>query len=108
MYTTRPVAPAVLDRIGDEAAKAARVALDETLRICMYESFVQKLEARDLPTLIIGGIHDPIFSPEALRSVVAAPFANARVALLDASHEVPIEQPREFAALIQAFVAGLQ
>jgi len=108
MYTTKPVAAAVLDRIGDEAAKARQVALDETLRICMYESFVQKIVAHDLATLIIGGIHDPIFPPDALRFGVAAPFPKARIALLDSNHEAPIEQPREFAALIEAFVAGLQ
>ena len=108
MYTTKPVAAAVLEQIGDEAAKARPVALDETLRICMYESFVEKIVARDLATLIIGGIHDPIFPPDALRFGVAAPFPKARIALLDSNHEAPIEQPREFAALIEAFVAGLQ
>jgi non-heme chloroperoxidase len=107
-YTSKPVAAAVLDRIGEEAAKARQVALDETLRICINESFVEKLAAPDLPTLIIGGIDDPIFSPDALRYAVAAPFPKARIALLDSNHEVPIEQPREFAALIQAFLAGLQ
>jgi pimeloyl-ACP methyl ester carboxylesterase len=73
----------------------------------MYDSFVEKLAAPDLPTLIIGGIHDPIFSEDVLRHVVAAPFPKTRIAMLDSNHEVPIEQPREFAALIQAFVAGL-
>jgi pimeloyl-ACP methyl ester carboxylesterase len=108
MYTTKPVPAEVLSRIGDEAAKADKIALDETLRICMYESFVEKLVASDLPTLIVVGIHDSIFSPDVLRSVVAAPFKKARIALLDSNHEVPIEQPREFAALIEAFVAGVQ
>ena len=97
-----------MDRIGEEGAKARQVALDETLRICTYESFAEKLTARDLPTLVIGGIHDPIFPSDSLRDAVAAPFRKARIALLDSNHEVPIEQPREFAALIQAFVAGLQ
>lgn len=106
MYTTKPVAAAVLDRIGEDAAKARQVALDETLRICMYESFVEKLAAPDLPTLIAGGIHDQIFSLDTLRDVVAAPFPKARIVMLDSNHELPIEQPREFAALIQAFVAG--
>ena len=107
-YTTKPVEAAVLDRIGEEAAKASQLALDETLRICTGDSFAEKLTAIDLPTLVIGGIHDPIFSPDSLRYAVAAPFRKARIALLDSNHEVPIEQPREFAALIQAFVAGLQ
>lgn len=108
MYITKPVAPEVLDRIGADAAKAARVALDETLRICTEESFADKLGAEDIPTLVIAGIHDRIFSPDALRYGVAAPFVNARLALLDSNHEVPIEQPREFAALIEAFLAGLR
>ena len=106
MYVTMPVADEVLDRIGEEAAKAREVALNETLKICVHESFVEKLAVPDLPTLIIGGIHDPIFSSEALHAV-AAPFPKARIALLDSNHEIPIEQPREFAALIEAFVAGL-
>lgn len=106
-YTTKPVSDAVLDRIGADAAKARQVALDETLRICMYESFVEKLAAPDLPTLIVGGMHDLIFPEDVLRHVVAAPFQKARIAMLDSNHEVPIEQPCEFAALIQAFVAGL-
>ena len=38
---------------------------------------------------------------------VIAPLPHARLALLDCNHEIPIEQPRELAALLQAFVAGL-
>lgn len=106
MYTTKMVAPEVLDQIGVDGAKARQMALDETLRICIQESFVDKLRA-DTRTLVIGGIHDPIFSPDALRYGVAAPFQNARLAFLDSNHEIPIEQPREFAALIQAFLAAL-
>jgi hypothetical protein len=52
-------------------------------------------------------IHGSIFSAGALRYGVAAPFQNARLALLDSNREIRIEQPREFAGLIQSFLAAL-
>jgi pimeloyl-ACP methyl ester carboxylesterase len=108
MFLTKPVDPAVLERFGAEAAKAARTALDETLKVCMYESFADELDSvgNRVPTLVVGGIHDPIFTPDALRGMVAS-IPGARLALLDSNHEIPIEQPREFAALLEAFLAGL-
>lgn len=106
MFITRPVEPAVLESFGREAAKAARIALDETLKACMYESFVDKLESVRTPTLVVGGIYDPIFTPDALRGL-AASMPRARLVLLDSNHDVPFEQPREFAAVLEAFIAGL-
>lgn len=106
MFLTKPVEPAVLDRFGADAAKAAPAALDETLKILMHTSFADKLGSTRVPTLVVGGIHDPIFSPEALRGWVAS-MPGARLALLDSNHEIPIEQSREFAAVLEAFIAGL-
>lgn len=37
----------------------------------------------------------------------ASHVPRARLAVLDAGHEIPLEQPRELAALIEAFLAGL-
>lgn len=107
MFTTQPVAPGVLESLGRQAAKASAVALDETLKICMHSSFADRLTAVQTPTLVVGGIHDPLFSPEVLAQGVVAPLRRARLALLDCNHEIPIEQPRGFAALLQAFSAGL-
>ena len=106
MFLTKPVEPAVLDRFGADAAKAAPAALDETLKILMHTSFADKLGSTRVPTLVVGGIHDPIFSPDALRGWVAS-MPRARLALLDTNHEIPIEQPREFAAVLQAFLTGI-
>ena len=106
MFLTKPVEPAVLERFGNEAAKASQVALDETLKTCMYISFAEKMASSRTPTLVVGGIHDPIFSPDALRGWVAS-MPRARLALLDTNHEIPIEQPREFAAVLQAFLTGI-
>ena len=106
MFLTKSVEPAVLDRYGVDAAKAVPVALDETLRILMYDSFADKLGATRVPTLVVGGIHDPIFPPDALRGWVGS-MPRARLALLDSNHEIPIEQPRELAAVLESFIAGL-
>jgi pimeloyl-ACP methyl ester carboxylesterase len=49
-----------------------------------------------------------MFTPELLREAVAAPLHGARLTLLDAGHEIAIEVPDQLAALIEAFLAGLQ
>jgi non-heme chloroperoxidase len=105
MFLTRPVEPGVLDSFGAEAAKASQTALDETMKVLMYSSFAEKLETMRTPTLVVGGIHDSIFQPDALRGWVRS-MPHARLALLDSNHEIPIEQPREFAAVLEAFLAG--
>ena len=106
MFLTKPVEPIVLERFGNEAAKASQVALDETLKTCMYISFAEKVASSSTPTLVVGGIHDPIFPPDALRGWVAS-MPRARLALLDSNHDIPLEQPREFAAVLEAFLAGI-
>ena len=57
------------------------------------------------PALVIGGLHDAMFTPDLLREAVVAPLAGARLALLDAGHEIPVELPGQLAGLIEAFVA---
>jgi hypothetical protein len=48
-----------------------------------------------------------MFTPELLREAVAGPLPAARLALLDAGHEVGIELPGQLAALVEAFLGGL-
>src|SRR5262249_13242754 len=104
-YASNPIDPDALDRFGEAAARIPRSALEGSFTACIGTSFdVSSIAA---PTLVIGGIHDAIFSPDVLRGGVVAPLANARLALVDAGHEIPLERPREFAALIEAFLAGL-
>lgn len=83
MFMTKPVEPSVLERFGLQAAKAAAVALDEMLKRCTDASFADRLAAIQTPTLVIGGIHDPIFTPAVLAYGVVAPLPHARLALLD-------------------------
>ena len=106
-YMTRPVDPQVLERFGRDAATVGRAALEGTLEAAVATSFTDRLDSITTPTLVVGGAGDPMFGPDSLRAAVVEPLAGARLALVDAGHEIPIEAPRELAALIEAFHAGL-
>ena len=106
-FIKEPVQPEVMDRFLDCAIKVSPGALEGTLNTCINASFAEMLAQVRTRTLVIGGAHDPIFSPEALRQGVVAPLSGARLALVDSSHEIPIEKPQELAALIEAFLVGL-
>lgn len=106
-FIKEPVRPEVMDRFLDCAIKVPPGALEGTLNTCINASFAEKLAKVRTRTFVIGGAHDPIFSPEVLRQGVVAPLSGARLALVDSSHEIPIEKPQELAALIEAFLAGL-
>lgn len=105
-YITRPVDAATLDRWAVAAARVPETVLDESLRICTDISFADRIRSMRVATLIVGGVHDTIFSPDVLRAVQAS-IHGARLALVDSNHEIPIEASRELAGLIMAFVAGL-
>jgi pimeloyl-ACP methyl ester carboxylesterase len=106
-FMTRPVEPEVMERFGRDAATVGSAALAGTLDAAMIPSFTDRLASIAIPSLVIGGSGDPMFSPDALRDGVVAPLAGARLALIDCGHEIPIEAPRELAGLIEAFLAGL-
>jgi pimeloyl-ACP methyl ester carboxylesterase len=75
---------------------------------CIGSSFADRLGDVATPTLVVGGAHDPMFTPDGLRATMVDAIPRARLALLDCSHEVPLERPRELAGLIEAFLAGLR
>jgi 3-oxoadipate enol-lactonase len=107
-FVTQPVEADVLERWADDAVRVPRAVLDESLRTCLGTSFVDRLSATPPPTLVVGGLHDPIFTPDTLREAVVAAIPRARLALVDCNHEIPIERPREMAGLLEAFLAGLR
>ena len=106
-FASRPIAEDVLERFGRDAAGISRAALEQTMELCTTSSFADRLDALDVPALVVGGQHDPLFTPDLLREGVVAPLHGARLAVLDAGHEVPVEQPNELAAVVEAFIAGL-
>lgn len=107
MFCFQPVSEAVLERFGRDAARVQLVGLQGTIEAVTSTSFVERLGAAVVPTLVIGGLHDQIFSPDALRDGVVAPVRGAQLELLDCGHEIPSELPHELAELIEAFVEGL-
>lgn len=107
-YSSNPIAPHLLERFGEDAAKVGRAALEGTLHACLTTSIADRVGEIAIPTLVVGGINDAFFTPDLLRDAVAAPLPAARLALLDAGHELAIEVPQQLAALIEAFLAGMR
>jgi pimeloyl-ACP methyl ester carboxylesterase len=81
-------------------------ALRESFRMCCHPGFADRLNATRAATLVVGGWHDPMLTPDFLRQEVVQRIPGARLALVDSGHEIPIELPGELAALIEAFIAG--
>jgi pimeloyl-ACP methyl ester carboxylesterase len=106
-FVAGPVDEAALERFGQAAAIVPRPALEGTMRACIATSFQDRLSTMTTPTLVVGGLHDTIFTPDALRDGMVAQIPGARLALLNCGHEIPLEKPRDLAALIEAFLAGL-
>lgn len=100
------------DRLGDAVLTAERMRMVEVYGPQRFVAHVRATMARpdrsallngDRPTLVVGGSHDPLFTPQALSYADAIPGAR-RVTIADASHLVPMEQP---AALAQALMAWM-
>jgi pimeloyl-ACP methyl ester carboxylesterase len=106
-YMSKPVERELLERFGHDAATIRRPALEGTMNAAIATSFATEAGSIAAPVLVVAGSHDPMFVPDMLRESVVAPLARARLALLDAGHEIPIEAPGELAALIEAFLAPL-
>lgn len=106
MFLTGPVDETVFHRAGTESARASLSALQGTMRATLEEDFSQELASIDVPTLVIAGEKDELFTTERLRATIVSQIAGARMIAVDCGHCIPLERPRELAALIEAFLAG--
>ena len=106
-FLTGPVDEAALDRFSREAARASLPGLQGSLRTTLDTDFSGELSSLDVPTLVVAGGRDEFFTVELLRDTIASKIRGARMAVVDCGHEIPLERPRELAALIEAFLAGL-
>ena len=59
------------------------------------------------PTLVIAGTRDEA-TPLALSEAIVSSIAGAKLVTLPAAHLSAVEQPQEFAALLEAFLDGLK
>jgi pimeloyl-ACP methyl ester carboxylesterase len=106
-YTINPVDPAALDRFAQNAARISRAAFEGSLTVTCESSFAAEVGAVDVPTIVVGGTGDALFTPDYLRQGVVDSLPRARLALLSAGHEIPLEKPAELAAIVEGFLAGL-
>jgi pimeloyl-ACP methyl ester carboxylesterase len=90
----------------DDFAKAARVGLEETLKMCAA-SFVDRAKKIRVPALVLEGSFDPLLTPDILKATIMTQIAAARMIALPCGHEIPQEMPEQVAALMEAFVSGL-
>ncbi len=102
--TTRPIPRAALDAFGRDAARVTRTVLEQSLGLCCTSDFRSRVAGSTVPTLVVGGHGDWIFTPDALREGVVAPLACAEMQTLDCGHEIPLEAPQELADLVSGFV----
>ena len=107
-FLTGPVDEAALERFCREAARAALSALRGTMQTTLESDFAAELSSLDVPTLVVAGGRDELFTVELLRTTIASQIRGARMATVDCGHEIPLERPRQLAALIEAFLAGLR
>ena len=106
-FLTGPVEEEALDRWAQNAANIPSAALRGSLQTTLESDFAVEVNTLDVPTLVIAGKRDEFFTPELLRATIATQIRGARMAVVDCGHEIPLERPRELAALIEAFLAGL-
>lgn len=102
-----PLRPDLLDLYCRNVALSCRAAQVGTIEMFAYTSIVEKARLVKAPTLVVGGIFDPIVTPDYLRKEFAV-IPGARIALLNCGHETPMEMPVETAGMIEAFLAGLR
>jgi non-heme chloroperoxidase len=107
-FTKEDIPADVLEEYFKDASTTSPFALAGTFHMCRTGEFGDRLEALRTPTLVIGGAHDPMFPPQFLREQFMARIPGARLALVDAGHEIPLEAPPQMAALLEAFLAGLR
>ncbi len=95
------------ERLLDDAAGVCDAAILEGFEAWTAGGFADRLGGIRTPTLVVG-TDDPFLPPDFLRHSVVGPIKGARLAFLPGPGHYPqVERPRETAAILQAFLAGL-
>jgi non-heme chloroperoxidase len=108
-FTRERLSPDLLQAYFEAVTTTQESSLGATLDMCRQQgSFVDRLPATRARTLVLGGRHDPMLPPAVLKQTIVDVIPGARLAVVDSGHEMPLERPRETAALLEAFLAGLR
>ncbi len=104
-FLRAPVPDGVLQRAARNAAKIPRIYLERTLELVETTSFTERLGAVDIPVLVVSTDDDPVHTTE---QDILALFPRAQVETMTSGVEIPMEQPVEFARVIEKFLAELE
>jgi pimeloyl-ACP methyl ester carboxylesterase len=102
-----PLQPELLDRYCAMVAQTPREVLEATMHLFNDTTIVEEVKQSRAPTLVICPTDDPLGDPDQVRQGMLALLPQARMALLNCGHEIPLELPQEAAGLVEAFLAGL-
>jgi|SRR6266487_3179794 len=103
-FLRRDVAEEILRRFAREAARIPRSYLERTFELVSGTSFVDRLGAVTIPILVVSSAADQLHTTE--RDLIAS-FPRARVEVVDAGQEIPMEQPVMFARALDRFLREL-
>ena len=106
-FLTRTVDEAALDRFCRDAARVPEAALRGTMAASVERDFSSEVARLAVPMLVVAGARDELFTPELLHATIVSQIHGARMAVIDCGHEIGLEAPRELAAVVEAFLAGL-
>ena len=104
-FLRAPVPDEVLQRAARNAAKIPRIYLERTLELVETTSFTERLDAVDIPILVVSTDDDPVHTTE---QDILASFRRARPETMTSGVEIPMEQPVEFARVVEKFLAELE
>jgi pimeloyl-ACP methyl ester carboxylesterase len=103
----KDLAPPAREALLDAAGAIPAACIAEAFDAWCAGAGAERLGSITAPTLVVGS-DDPFLPPDLLREKVAAPIAGARLVIIPgAGHYVQVERPRETAAVLGAFLAGL-
>lgn len=95
----------VLQRAARSAAKIPRFYLERTLELVETTSFIERLGGISMPVLVVSTDDDPVHTTE---QDILASFPRARIDTIASGVEIPMEQPVEFARVVEKFLTELE
>lgn len=101
--------PAVGGVVREMDARLGRETLIRQIAgVSTRESFLDDLHRLTIPVQLVGAEEDRVIKPSSLRQMEER-LADVRLHLLaDTGHMIPLERPRELAALLRGFIGGRQ
>ena len=106
--TKTPLPDDIVRPLAQEAAQLSREVLAESMRAFATADVTDDIVGAGTPppTFVIGGMDDPLYSPELLRARIAIENPKASLAVLPSGHDPLHETPRELSLLIEGFLAA--